>query len=221
VGLVFWRIAPGLLAAEDGLRAGLGLGALSGLAGLAAHSALDFNLRIPSNALLAALLAAIALASSPLPEWRPSRVSALLWSIALAGGLALVVSSAGPEWPEARALARRAGSGPEPASALRLQLAEERLQGVLRRRPALAEAWLLLGWTRAAAGSAEAAGELARHAVALDPRREALQREAERLVAPEPPVTPDDPPADDLDHPTGAGGSSEAGAARPAAEEGG
>ena len=39
---------------------GIGMGAAAGLVALAVHSAVDFNLRIPSNAALAALLAAAA-----------------------------------------------------------------------------------------------------------------------------------------------------------------
>jgi cytochrome c-type biogenesis protein CcmH/NrfG len=150
--------------------------------GIAAHSLLDFNLRIPSNALLAATLAAIAVGSSGVPARRVTGLAAGAWSLALAAGLGLVLLRPVDPWPAAQASAVRAGEGGEPPSALRLELAEQRLREAVASRPALAEAWLLLAWVRAARGEPDAA-ELASWAVRLEPAREALRREAAQLGA--------------------------------------
>ena len=47
---------------------GLGLGAAAGAIALLVHSVFDFNLRIPSNALLFAFLCALALAAAGAAE---------------------------------------------------------------------------------------------------------------------------------------------------------
>jgi O-antigen ligase len=57
-------VVIGLSRQTDRLRRGLGLGAASGAAALLVHSLFDFNLRIPSNALLFAFLCALALAAA-------------------------------------------------------------------------------------------------------------------------------------------------------------
>ncbi len=57
-------VTRGLRSQGDRLLRGIGVGALAGLVALAVHSAGDFNLRIPSNAFLAACLATLALAAS-------------------------------------------------------------------------------------------------------------------------------------------------------------
>jgi len=69
LGVRSWR---GVRETRDPLLRGIGVGALAGLSGLALHSAVDFNLRIPSNAVLAAFL--VALAASLAPP-RPSRLA--------------------------------------------------------------------------------------------------------------------------------------------------
>jgi hypothetical protein len=52
----------------------------------------------------------------------------------------------------------------------------------VRLRPADAEAWFLLGWSRELAGHAEGLA-LARYGVELDPTRPELVRELERLAS--------------------------------------
>jgi hypothetical protein len=161
---------------------GLGAGALGGLVALAAHSAFDFNLRIPSNAILASFLAAMAAACVP------GRPTAPWAGRVAAAGFALAVLFARPRsgfpvdpsapWEEARDGARLAAASVAPeARALRLERTERDLLDVLRQRPACAEAWLLLAGARAERGD-PSARELARHAASLDPGRAELQSAA-------------------------------------------
>ncbi len=163
-----------------GVVRGVGTGALAGLVALAVHSAVDFNLRIPSNAALAAALAAAAAGVAGVRPRLPSRpASALLALLAFALLAAVVVLPAEP-WRAARDEVRRVGRATTPESrALRLERAEVALGRLLRRRPAHAESWLMLAGVRAGEGDPASATSLADHAVALDPEREAL-REAAR-----------------------------------------
>jgi len=187
VGLGLLLAAGALLLIGGGVPAdatvrGIGLGAAAGLTALAVHSAVDFNLRIPSNAALAAVLAAAAAGAAPGVRALARPAAALLGAGALALAGALVVLP-GPRAIDARAEAVRvAEAQTATARALRLARAEASLVGVLRRRPAHAESWLLLAGVRAAAGDARSAAALARHAAALDPTRESLQDAAARLA---------------------------------------
>jgi len=76
LGLLALAVARGahahLQATRDPLRKGLVLGAAGGLAALAAHSLVDFNLRLPANALLAAALLALAAAPRDDQGGRPA-----------------------------------------------------------------------------------------------------------------------------------------------------
>ncbi len=81
-----WR---GLHRGGHPLVLGLGAGALAALMALAVHSAFDFNLRIPSNAALAALVAAMAAATAGVREERVSRVRTM--GLALGTGLLLAL----------------------------------------------------------------------------------------------------------------------------------
>jgi O-antigen ligase len=162
---------------------GLATGALSGLAALAVHNALDFNLRIPSNAALAALLAAVGASAAGL---RPRSLSP---RAALAGAsLALVLLAAvnalpPPPSDSARRRVHEAALAAAPdALALRLERAEAGLRRALAARPAHAEAWLQLAAVRAVGGDAASASALARHAVSLDPQRPDLRAQAEALA---------------------------------------
>src|SRR6266496_2543663 len=64
---------------------------------------------------------------------------------------------------------------------LRLDRTERALRAILPWRPAHAEAWLLLAGTRAERGD-PSVGDLARHAVGLDPERPDLRAAAEALL---------------------------------------
>jgi hypothetical protein len=166
---------------------GLRAGALAGVTALLVHSAFDFNLRIPSNALLFALLIAMLLGPRPqsgetaggAPARRPWLRASL--PLLLMTALALVLGLTNPWVPrrfDATALSRAAVS---PETALRRRSLEADVVEHLRRRPADASAWVALAWLRAAASPAEAAA-LASWAVHLDPEHAALRRAAERAT---------------------------------------
>jgi O-antigen ligase len=163
---------------------GLIMGALAGLVTLTAHSALDFNLRIPSNAALAAFLAALA-ASAAGTRVRASSTGIVA---AAAVALALVLAALGlgrpaPVLGEAEREVRAAASSASPeVRALRLERATTALEALVRARPARTEPWLQLAWTRAIRGDWAAAEALARHALSLDPARPDLREQGERLL---------------------------------------
>ncbi len=178
-----WR---GLRGGGHPLPWGLGMGALSALVALAVHSAFDFNLRIPSNAALAAFAAALALAAAaaglrPEPRSRATTLGLALVPVLL---LALVLRLPQDGAAQARAEVRTAATADTPeVRALRLERAEGALRHVLGRRPAHAESWLLLAAVRADRGDPAGAQALARHAASLDPQRKEMQAAAERLGA--------------------------------------
>ena len=162
---------------------GIGTGALAALVALAVHSALDFNLRIPSNAALAALAAAAAAGAAGVRPRPLPRAGALGLA---AGALVLLLAAASlPDrpWLVARQEAVQAAASTAPAvRRLRLERAEVALVRLLGRRPAHAESWLLLAGTRAALGDAAAGAALARHAAWLDPGRPGLAEAVDRPV---------------------------------------
>ncbi len=162
---------------------GLGRGALAALAALAAHGLLDFDLRIPSNAALAALAAATAAAAAGLRPRALDRRAAAVLALGLLVLLAAVLSRADEPWLRAREEVRRAArAAPGSARALRLERAEAALRAVLQQRPGQAESWLMLAGVRQARGDGAAAGPLVRHAVRLDPGRPELREAARRLI---------------------------------------
>jgi O-antigen ligase len=180
LGVRSWR---GVRETRDPLLRGIGVGALAGLSGLALHSAVDFNLRIPSNAVLAAFL--VSLAASLAPP-RPSTFPAAgAWAAVLSASLAvggLAVLRPVP-WALAEGQVAAAAAAWQPETRrLRAARAEYALRSVVRSRPAHAESWLLLAWTRAAQGDRTSVRPLANHAVSLDPQREAMREGAARLI---------------------------------------
>jgi hypothetical protein len=184
--VAFWGaarvIARGLPQQTDRLRRGLGLGAAAGAAALLVHSAFDFNLRIPSNALLFVFLVALALAAASAHDDRPARRPLGLLAVAL--GLALAVTtpaaSTSPLPREARAFTVKGG---RPVTPLRVAQATHAVTAHLKARPAHAEAWLFLAWLQSAAGARDDAAALAGHAARLDPQRAAIVSEAARIQA--------------------------------------
>jgi O-antigen ligase len=172
-GLAFRGILAGLRRQADRLLRGLGLGALGGIAALLVHSALDFNLRIPSNALLFAFLLALALGASGRVASAPRAAALGLAGVAVFL-IALVARTPLQPAPLPRSDLEAAAVTEPAARSLRLELAETRLSRILARRPAHAEAWVLLGWARAARGDASGRA-LAEHGAALDPQRQALR----------------------------------------------
>ena len=161
--------------ASERLGRGLATGAVAGLVAIAVHSAFDFNLRIPSNALLCAALVAVVLSVPAVGSARPPR---LLAPILLA--LTLLVALLTP-WT-----ASRVGPGPlvraarGAESSLRRTGLEADIVSQLRRRPGDAAAWLALAWTRLPASRDEAAA-LADWAVRLDPKSQAVLDARSRL----------------------------------------
>ena len=170
-----------LRATEHRLARSLLAAALAGGAALYVHSAFDFNLRIPSNALMASLLAALGL-SAVLPAAEPAtpgprRRAAAPVLLAVSLVTALLTPWSEPPWDPAT-LARAT----TPAhTGLRRAALESDVTALLRQRPAQAQAWVQLGWLRLPA-SREDGSALARWGVALDPRHEALGRAAAPLL---------------------------------------
>jgi cytochrome c-type biogenesis protein CcmH/NrfG len=142
----------------------------------------DFDLRIPSNAALAAVLASAA-GGTVGPRARPlGRSAAAALALVAAGLIAALVALPVQPWLAAREEARLAVTATAPAvRALRLERAEAALVALLRRRPAHAESWLMLAGVRAARGDRASGAALARHAVLLDPQRPDLREAAARL----------------------------------------
>ena len=158
--------------------------ALAGLATLYVHSGFDFNLRIPSNALMAVLLAALAASAAPqavVPKGagrigghRPT----FLFTVAGSLLLALLTHWGAPAWrPSTLA---RAISPSQPS--LRRADLESDLLAHLGRRPADAPAWLALAWLRSGGTSGDPA-TLGAWAKDLDPGNLGLREAAERISA--------------------------------------
>jgi len=171
-----------LRAEEHRLARALLTAALAGGAAVYVHSAFDFNLRIPSNALEAALLATLATvrtysASEPRTA-RGRNVGAWVSRLLLVSSLlvATLTPWTAPQW-QPSALARAAMS---PRTNLRRSSLESDVTALLRRRPGLAAAWVNLAWLRLPR-SHEEASELAGWGVALDPLHEELARAAAPL----------------------------------------
>jgi O-antigen ligase len=171
-------------AGRGALARGVGEGGLAALVALAVHSTVDFNLRIPLNAALAALVAAAVAAGAGLRP-RPIGRGASLALAAAAGLLALAVVARPREgWSAARQELVAAATTRVPAARrLRLERARAALGDVLRRRPAHAESWLMLAGVEQALGHhAEAVG-FARRAAELDPQRPGLREAAGAIEA--------------------------------------
>lgn len=167
--------------AAGGALDGIRQGAVAALAALSVHSLVDFNLRIPSNAALAALVAATAAAAG-----RPRSLSRPL--AAGLGVVLLALAAAGARPAERPALSARAelqaaASASLPSiRRLRLERARDELGRALRARPADAEAWLMLAFTHQALGRPATAAAFARHARWLDPQRPGLIEAAGRIT---------------------------------------
>jgi O-antigen ligase len=178
-------VLRGLGVQEDRLLRGLGMGAAAGLAAVLVHSFLDFNLRIPSNGLLATFLAALVLATAH-PSGSTHVTPRWLWAAGLALSVWAVASARAPtKWLPSTSDLQELG---------RLRTVREysplrRLQGegevirFLQDRPGDGEAWIMLSWLHAMRGSCGPAAALARQGSALEARNESLQHEASRIVA--------------------------------------
>ena len=169
-------------AARRGVAWAVGCGGAAAVVAVAAHGLVDFDLRVPSNAALAALAAAAAAGLAgprARPLSRPACAALALGALAL-----LAASAAAPPAPSpaARDELRLAAEAVSPAvRELRLARADAAACAALSRRPADPEPWLLLAYARGARGELAAAA-LARHAASLDPSRPGM-REAVRALS--------------------------------------
>ncbi len=160
-------------------------GAIGGATALLVHSVFDFNLRIPSNALLFSLLAAFALAplsrkgddgSAPALARCDRRYLATGAVLAVVGAVTFLTPSAGRRFDTAEL--SRVG---DTAAGLRRHSLEREAIAQLRRRPADAGAWVSLAWLRLPEVEPEAAA-LARWGLRLDPQSQTLRRAAARIA---------------------------------------
>src|SRR5262249_10567274 len=149
---------------------GIAAGAAAGLVALAVHGLVDFNLHVPSNALLFALLLALRLGfEMHLPGTRRLRIAAAPLALGLAAiALGSSTPAAAPPRPDLAAVRGGATGG------MRGRLLDRTLVDHLRRRPADAEAWVLLGWLRAETGHPAEGRALARYGASRDPERREL-----------------------------------------------
>jgi O-antigen ligase len=174
------RAARGRLAGGAAKQRALMHGALGAVVVFLVHSAVDFTARIPSNALLFVLLAALLCGTA---AGRAGRPQTLAMAAVLAAGALWLWRAPSLPVPTPRADALAAGAIGDPvARGLRVARAEAALVTALHRRPADAEAWFLLGWVRYAQGRSADAAAFARRAQELDPSRTALRERAAALL---------------------------------------
>jgi O-antigen ligase len=158
-------------------------GAVAGVAGLTAHGLVDFNLRIPSNALMFVTLMTLAIAPLGFVAWRATRGWAFVAAVAALAATYGLQSRERPGLGPAHASAVKSQATQRQDGRLaRLWMADRGVREYLGHRPADAEAWLLAAWTAGARGNRADGGALARHAVTLDPQSRAVQ-EAMRALA--------------------------------------
>ena len=154
--------------------------ALAAGAGICAHSALDFNLHIPSNALLVGLLAALACTwscSSEPGEPRRCQVSSWVSGVLIAVSFLVAITTGWrPSYGPPAAFARISSRS---SADLRRSSLESEVTALLRQRPALTAAWLDLAWLRSGLSAAAVAG-WAEH---LDPTNASVQYVARPLRA--------------------------------------
>ncbi len=167
----------GLRAEDHRLSRALLAAALAGGAAIYVHNTFDFNLRIPSNAAMAALLAALGTAYT-LSAKGPGTLGAggvgsWMGRLVLLGSLLIAALApwSAPRW-EPSALARAAGSS---RTDLRRVSLENDVTALLWQRPGQAAAWVQLAWLRFPK-THEEASELAQWGVALDPEHQDLAR---------------------------------------------
>jgi O-antigen ligase len=167
--------APGV----SPLRRALVQGSTAGLLALAVHSLVDFNLRIPSNGLLVAFLAAVVLGSCPESRERRGATAALVGL----GALALLMAAPAPSSPRVDTAGVTSLSHSQlPITRLRLRQVEDELQRFVSARPGDAEAWVWLGWSRASSGWRDEGSALAAYGASLDPQRDTLRLAAEQIA---------------------------------------
>jgi O-antigen ligase len=157
------------------LQRSVATGALAGVLALGVHSLFDFNLHLPSNALLFAALAAVLLAY--VPARAHPRGLAGLTRVAVLASLALALTTT---WHSTRydpEPLRRAG--PLAATALRRGTLEGQARSHLSERPAEARAWMALAWLSQT--ETFSSPQLAAWAERLDPTNAGVREAARNL----------------------------------------
>jgi O-antigen ligase len=187
VVVAFARSVRAIRGHRDRVLRGIVTGALAGIVALIVHGLVDFNLRIPSNALMFVALMTVAVAPLGTITWQGRSCWCMVAALA---AIAVTYARASDAWPllrEAHASAVKAAQSNTPAgAALRVSMADARVREYLGAKPADPEGWLLAAWvTVVGSRPADAAG-LARHAIALDPARPGV-REAARTLTDRPP----------------------------------
>ena len=165
---------------------GIVTGAVAGVAALAVHGLVDFNLRIPSNAIMFVALMAFTMAPLGSLAWRTPRRWAFVAAVAAVAVTYLSLATPWPSLGEARASAVKAQEAQQKEGrSARLWIANRNVRAYLGRRPADPEAWLLAAWTTSAIGDGDRkdAAALARYAVTLDPQSPDAQEAMRALVA--------------------------------------
>ena len=178
LALAGFALLCGLRAArgeEQRLKRALATGALAAVFALAVHSLFDFNLHLPSNALLFAALAGVLLTHAT--DEAPSHPLVWLAGATILASLALALTTS---WHPSRYDAgqlRRAV--PTAATALRRASLGGQARNHLKRRPTDAVAWIALAWLQ----RAESAGapRLAAWGLGLDPTNATMRDAASRL----------------------------------------
>jgi O-antigen ligase len=160
--------------------------ALAGIVTLLVHSAFDFNLRIPSNALLASFLAAFLGACEPgvrpePPVRRRGLVVVRRFVSPVCLSAAALATTLVTSWEEPRWEPAALGRAVAPSHALRRASLDLEVSTFLRRRPAQATAWIQLGWLRLRM-SREEARALVCWGLSLDPEHRTLRRAAAPLL---------------------------------------
>jgi O-antigen ligase len=179
LGLLFVRSIAASRGHRDRVQRGIVTGALAGMVALTVHGFVDFNLRIPSNALMFVSLAV--LVAAPLGSVVWGGRSRWVFVAALAA-LAIIAARATDPWPllrDARASALKVNPA---APAPRLSIVDRRLREYLGARPADPEAWLLAAWMAARTGRPEDARALTHYATTLDPQSPALHAAAKAMT---------------------------------------
>jgi hypothetical protein len=155
------------------LQRSIATGALAGVLALGVHSLFDFNLHLPSNALLFSALVAVVLGRPT----DPVRSRPLVWSggvtMLAALALALVTSWSSPHYDSGPL--RRAGT----ATALRRATLEAESRSYLRSRPADSTAWIAAAWLRQT--EVATAPQLVAWAERLDPTNAGVREAARNL----------------------------------------
>ena len=176
-GTLFLLGAHASVEGASRLRRGLSHGATGAAVALGVHSVVDFNLRIPSNALLFSFVAAAALASRP-PVRSPRRATVL----AALGVAGILVLPSSPRRQSLEGLGAIDGlRSRSSATPLRARDTRAHVERYLRQRPADAEAWVWLSWSHLLLGHSDEARALARYGARLDPQRRGLGEAAGRL----------------------------------------